>query len=354
MKKVLYISNIEVPYRTEFFNKLAEKTDLTVVYERKKSSNRDNTWAKSQKPNFKVEFLRGINYKNEYTIDLNIIKLIKNNNYDCIILGCYNSISQIILNYYMRIKKIKFLINIDGEYFITNGIKGWLKRQILKGAVGYLVAGKTVASKFKRIIKNNNVFCYKFSSLTKKEIEQNKQLINNSNSNTILIVGQYEEYKGLDIVLDIAKYYPQFRFKFIGTGKKTVEFNKIIKKKNVDNITTIPFMNKVLLNKEYQNCKCLILPSRKECWGLVINEAASFGTPIISTLGSGAAVEFLIDKYALFLAKPGNINSLKNTMDVFLKYEYKKEYKDFLLKKTEQYTIEENVDKYVSVIDKLF
>ena len=37
------------------------------------------------------------------------------------------------------------------------------------------------------------------------------------------------------------------------------------------------------LYKEYQQCKCVLLPSKKECWGLVINEAASFGCPIIST-----------------------------------------------------------------------
>ena len=33
-KKVLYISNIQVPYRVRFFNLLAEKCDLTVLYER--------------------------------------------------------------------------------------------------------------------------------------------------------------------------------------------------------------------------------------------------------------------------------------------------------------------------------
>jgi len=47
------------------------------------------------------------------------------------------------------------------------------------------------------------------------------------------------------------------------------------------------------LEEEYKTCAMLVLPTRQECWGLVINEAASFGMPIVSTWGSGAAVEFL-------------------------------------------------------------
>ena len=44
-KKILYISNIEVPYRVSFFNEFAKHCDLTVLYERKKSDNRDENWA---------------------------------------------------------------------------------------------------------------------------------------------------------------------------------------------------------------------------------------------------------------------------------------------------------------------
>lgn len=54
----------------------------------------------------------------------------------------------------------------------------------------------------------------------------------------------------------------------------------------------------------------MVLHSRQECWGLVINEAASFGTPIVSTYSCGAIVEFLNDKYSEFMAKPNNPEDL--------------------------------------------
>lgn len=60
----------------------------------------------------------------------------------------------------------------------------------------------------------------------------------------------------------------------------------------------------------------LILPTRQECWGLVVNEAASFGTAVISTNGSGAAVEFLFEKYPFLLAEPDNDENLAEVVRV--------------------------------------
>ena len=65
MKKILYITNIEVPYRVKFFNELAKHCDLTVLYERSKSSNRDGSWSSSEKINYKALYLDGIKIKNE-------------------------------------------------------------------------------------------------------------------------------------------------------------------------------------------------------------------------------------------------------------------------------------------------
>jgi len=54
MKKVLYLSNIEVPYRVRFFNELAKDRDLTVFYESRRSQCRDTAWAKSEKRRFRT------------------------------------------------------------------------------------------------------------------------------------------------------------------------------------------------------------------------------------------------------------------------------------------------------------
>lgn len=57
-QKILYITNIENPYRNLFFNKLSKECDLTVLYERKKTSVRNNKWAKSIEGKYKKIYLK--------------------------------------------------------------------------------------------------------------------------------------------------------------------------------------------------------------------------------------------------------------------------------------------------------
>lgn len=346
MNRVLYISNIEVPYRVKFFNELSQKCDLTVLYERSKSKNRNDEWAKSEKNDYKVIYLDGISIKQENTFSFKIFKYILGN-YDEIIFGCYNSIIQILAIIVMKILKKSYSINIDGETFIEkNGFKNKIKIFLLKGAKKYYVAGEISASNLKKIINNSKVYTYFFSSMTKKEIENRRKKYNRKNSD-ILVIGQYFDYKGLDIAIKAASNFKNIRFKFIGSGNRCDLLNKKINEENIDNIKIIPFLQMNELEKEYQSCRALILPSKKECWGLVINEAASYGIPIVSTTGSGAAVEFLSKEYGVFLAEANNVDDLCEKINTLLNYKDIDKYQKYLMDKAREYTIEKSVDVFV-------
>ena len=329
-KKVLYISNIEVPYRTLFFNELSKKCDLTVLYERKKSSNRNDKWTTSQKPSFNIEYLDGINIKNENSFSFRITKYIFSN-YDVIIFGCYNSLVQMYATTLLKIFKKEFYVNLDGEYFLEgNSLKSKIKRFFIKGASGYLIAGEKSGDKLKKILKTENVFPYYFSSLTNDDLTKNyDNFLNNNKGDYILVIGQYFDYKGLDIALNVAEKIPNIKFKFIGMSSRADLFNELVKSKNMKNVEVVPFMDKETLNKEYKNCKLLLLTSRKECWGLVINEAASFGCPILASKYAGAAVEFLGDSYDKYLVDPFNIDEIVTKIK---KYKVDLEFKKYLIK----------------------
>lgn len=352
MKKVLYISNIEVPYRVSFFNELAKECDLTVLYERKKSKNRDEKWTSSEKSMYKYEFLKGINIKKENSFDLKIIKYIFSQ-YDEVIFGCFNSPIQILCILIMKLLNKKYSLNIDGEIFLDeNTIKTKLKKLVLKGANKYYVAGEKSARNIQKVLKTSNVYPYYFSSLFNKELNDNQKNYDiNNRQGEIIVVGQYYPYKGLDIALDVALKMPNQKFKFIGMGNRSEEFKSILKGKNMSNIEIIPFLEKKDLEQEYKNCKLLILPSRQECWGLVINEAASFGAPIISTKGSGAAVEFLEDEFNEFLCEPNNSSELYDKVNRLLHYKNIDEYKTYLIKKSKKYSIENSVKSYINAIN---
>ena len=349
MKKVLYLSNIEVPYRVRFFNEFSKHCDLTVVYEREKSSSRNAEWTKSESGNYKTEYLGGIKIKGEDAFSLKVLKYVFGK-YDEIIVGCYNSHVYMFAILLMKIFRIPYILNVDGEVFVGDkGFKNIAKKFFLSGASKYLAAGEKSAESLKAIAKGKEIVPYYFSSLSREELQRNSQE-KRERGNTVLVVGQYLHCKGLDVALDVARKTPDVNYKFIGMGSKTNVFMEEYKAEGLPNVEFVPFLKKSELEEEYRTCGVFVLPSRQECWGLVINEAASFGTPIVSTYGSGAATEFLADSYPQFLAKPGDseslllaINNLRNSNT----YEYSR----FLLEKSKKYSIEASLEAHIHICE---
>lgn len=345
MKKILYISNVQVPYRTRFFDLLAEECDLTVLYERRRAGSRDMTWTHSVTGKYKKEFLDGIKIGNESSFSLRIIKyLVKD--YDTIILGCYSTPAQMFANLFLRLIRKPFIMNFDGEIFADDrSLKSHLKRFFIGGASEYLIAGEYAKKSLEKIAKTKPIFPYYFSSLSKQEVEEHKNM-GEGREEYALVVGQYYPYKGMDVAVEAARLLPELKFKFVGMGMRTKEFISETYADKLENVEIIPFLQKEDLEKEYRKCKVLILPTRQECWGLVVNEAPSFGTPIVSTNGSGAAIEFLFEKYPFLLAEPGNAENLAEVIRSAWTMETK-ELADYLIKKSEKYNIEYNVDCHI-------
>lgn len=341
LKKVLYLSNIEVPYRARLFSELAKYCDLTVLYERERSSNRDAAWCQSEKREYRVEFLNGLKIGNENSFSLRIFQHLFSG-YDRIIIGCYNSKIQMLAMMALRLMRKSYILNIDGEVFVSKkGIKSALKRFFLRGAAGYLAAGEKSAETLRKVVDNKPVTVYYFSSLSKAELEEHAQDKSGRNATT-LVVGQYFDYKGMDIAAEAARKDPDHEYLFVGMGKRTELFVKEQGLENVRNIQVIPFLQKKDLEQLYKECAMLVLPSRQECWGLVINEAASFGTPIVSTWGSGAAVEFMADQYAQYLAAAGDADSLLEAIGRLRACNEKEDYSQYLKEKSQRYCIETN------------
>lgn len=351
MKKVLYLTNIEVPYRVRFFNELAKECDLTVMYERRKSANRDGQWANAEEKYYAVEYLDGWNLGDEYGFSFRIISLLKRG-WNVVVVGCYNSKVQMLAVVYMRMRNIPFVINLDGEPFIGSGLKAFVKKLMLKGANAYLTAGVKAGGSLKRAIGDGkHIIPYYFSSLTDEELALHTNT-ESKRENYVLVVGQYFDYKGMDVAFKAACMDTSIYYKFVGMGKRTDLFIRDMGNMP-ENIEVVPFLYKNELEREYQKCAMLLLPTRQECWGLVVNEAASFGTPIVSTWGSGAAVEFIGDDYPLFLGKPGNADSLLECVRRCLKTD-NTAYSAYLKDISKKYSIKKSVDTHLMAFEYVF
>lgn len=345
MKKVLYLTVKIVPYRTKFFNEWSKYCDLTVAYETGKSGFRDSKWANSEELKHKTVFLdecRGI------SAYVRLFRLLCGD-WDAIVVGCCNIGMERIVVLFLRLMHIPFILNFDGEsFFEGNTIRAKLKRWFVKGAKLYLIAGEQSKSNLEKFVKAP-VIPYYFSSLFRKEILFLSEKTSERES-FVLVVGQYFPYKGMDIIFKVALMDRNIRYKFVGMGARQDLFMKDHDVADATNVEFIPFLQKKDLEEEYKRCALFVLPSRRECWGLVINEAASSGTPIVSTYGSGAAVEFLQNDYSQYLVKPGDKEALYKAIKQCLA-ESTEEYEKFLIAKAKKYTIEEMVNCHNEILN---
>ena len=64
--KVLFLTNIPSPYRVDFFNEIGKYCDLTVLFEKGFSNERDTSWKNYSFDNFKGIFLKGKSIKTDF------------------------------------------------------------------------------------------------------------------------------------------------------------------------------------------------------------------------------------------------------------------------------------------------
>ena len=352
--RVLYLTNIHNPYRDKFFEQLGKKCDLTVLFERRLDLSRDSSW-------FDVDGTHS--YREVFLPDNEGIYVSKTmlstilEGWDLIIVGCYNEPKEATAILWMRLRRIPYAVNLDGPLFNkTNPFKQILRRMVLRGASIYYVAGrKSVASVRAEVGKGANIVPYLFSSLDKQGVKNLRCGSTPRESNVILCAGKYEEYKGLDILLETASHLPRYRFKIVGMGRREAAFKQLVKRMGLDNIETDAFMSSEQLYAEMKSATLFVLPSRQECWGLVINEAAACGCPIVSTWGSGAAVEFLSDRYPHQLAESGSKDSLLRAIDDALHMNPMDidNYSSYLQEMSESYTIESMVYSHMSTFESI-
>lgn len=73
--------------------------------------------------------------------------------------------------------------------------------------------------------------------------------------------------------------------------------------------------------------------------------------PMISTYGSGAAVEFLADEYDSLLAEQCDTTGMTNCLRLVKNYD--KSIEDYLKSKSQKYSIEKSVSEYIRCLERI-
>lgn len=371
-KRVLFITNYPSPYRVQFFNELGKHCNLTVTFEEspQQQKHRAAEWFDNNYKNFNAVFLKQtikakIKGRTVYYFP-QIKKNIKQGKYDHIIIGGYSTPSSITAIRYLKKNKIPYILNADGgQKRDGNGVLEKIKTRIISGAEAYLSPSKNTDEYFQFYgAPASNIFRYPFTSLFRKDI-LNKPLtkaekdsirsrLNIPKDKTVLLsVGQLVHGKGFDIFLEALNGTDNDVIAYIVGGTPSDELKSLQNKLGLsERVHFIAFQNKEALKDYYDMADIFVFPTRRDAWGLVINEAMSRGLPIITTTACVAGVELVNDKTGI-LVEPESAEQLAIAINQMLKRKTINQISANCLTAIKEYTIENMAKRHIEILSKL-
>lgn len=319
---ILIFSNIPAPYFVEYLNELGKKADVYAVFERRKASNRDKSWEDVDSRNFNYKFLNGVNVKNETAFSLQIIHEIISNKDRIIIFANPTTPTGIVGITFCKAKRIPYVLQSEGGLPKNGkGFKERFKKHLLKGASLYLTGMKPEEDYFTAYgAPLEKVKQYPFASLaekdlikevpTKEEKNECKHRLGIKYRRTILYVGRMIHIKGVDILIRACQGLEDDVGVFLVGGYETEEYAELARKYNVHNLNFINHIQLEQLKDYYIAADIFVLPTRSDTWGLVINEAMSYGLPIITTDACVAGTQLIENGVNGYIIESENVQEL--------------------------------------------
>ncbi len=358
--KVLFVTNIPSPYRVDFFNELGKHCELTVLFERKASDERDISWEDYNFECFSGVFMNGKSVSVDMSYCSEVINYVKSEVWDFIICSDFLSPTGMKLTSYLKRHKIPYALESDGGFAgRDNPIKKIIKTRAIKGASWYFSTGESHDNYYASYgADRDSIIRYPFSSVRKKDIlekplaENEKKLLKAElgvfEEFAVLAVGQFIHRKGFDILIKAAREFEgNVGICFVG-GNPTEEYMSLKEQYHLNNIHFVGFKKPLELKKYYLASDLFVLPTREDIWGLVINEAFANGLPVITTNRCLAGMEMIENGKNGFIVPTENADAICDAVNKLRKDTHLcHQMAENNIKKAHRFTIESMAESHI-------
>jgi glycosyltransferase involved in cell wall biosynthesis len=121
-----------------------------------------------------------------------------------------------------------------------------------------------------------------------------RELGYNEDDFILMYIGKFEPNKNLkDLILKFnnSKIY----LLLVGNGPLESDLREV----SSTNIKFIPFQNQSILPVVYRLANCVVLNSKSETWGLIMNESLASGIPVFASEKCGGAIDLLPEEFIM-------------------------------------------------------
>lgn len=333
----LIITDLAAFYKLKLFNKIACKKEIFVIFIESYGRNRNEDFYSGERQ-FDYKTLDGSNIKKIREI----ISIIAKTKYENVIIGGWNSVLYWLVALMSKKKKNAVIVESSVLESKVEGSRALLKKLFLSRISKALVPGVSNEKLlcqlgFKgEIIKTHGVGLY----------NRNRRVpfrALHEDAKKFLYVGRLSIEKNLKSLITVFNDCPEWILEIVGFGPQEEQL-KLMAKKNV--IFRGAVKNTDLL-EIYQKSDVFVLPSDREPWGLVVEEAINNGVPVALSSRVGAAEDWVgIHKCGLTF-NPDDIDDIKHTLDVIANKEVNNDFRRRIQGVDFDYIEREQVDSFI-------
>jgi glycosyltransferase involved in cell wall biosynthesis len=347
--KLAVVTDLMAPYRVPLFNALADKlgSRLHVFFMAEKADNR--LWqSAAPETRFEHTIVQGTDLSPKWSSGFNhfwnpgMFRELSRFSPDVVVIGGYHHPTSYAALAFARAKRRKLVLWSESTAMDarpSSHVRAAVKQWFLNRCDGFLVPGTASRDYLLSLGVNpkviyrsqNSIDVERFERLSapfrtpeaRREFRELHQLP----AFLMLFVGRLSAEKGFPLVVDLAarlqKKGHDVGIVVVGDGDRRDEYLRASADLAVGSALFVGFVQQPQLPLYYAQADVLLLPSRSEPWGLVLNEGMACGLPVMCSPNVGAAYDLITSGETGFVFD--HIDDYERAIELLISDEAKRE-----------------------------
>ena len=308
--RLALLTEIPAPYRIPLFNALASRVDLRVLFLGEQDPRRSFYELHRDEWRFDHRVLPGPRLRRGsrwVVLNRGVLRELRRFRPDVVAVGGWNQPAFWLALAYSRTRDAPLLVWIEStEHDARSGsrVLARARNAMVRRAAGAFVPG-TAAAEYARALGVELVEvapnAIDASVFGRAAVDRNGR-----GGFRVLYAGRLDPEKGVDTLIDAFRGLPG-ELVVVGSGSAEAE----LRARAGVAVRFEPPRDRDALVDAYAEADVFVLPSRSEPWGMVLNEAAAAGLPLVATEESGAARDLVEQGENGYLVPAGDVEALR-------------------------------------------
>lgn len=303
--RISLLTEIPAPFRIPLFNALAgrEDVDLSVLFLSERDPKRLHYALHEGELAYRRRVLSGwelVHGSRWIVFSRGVVAALRQHRPDLVVVGGWNQPAFWLAALYARATRTPLVAWVESTARDERPGSGPLelaKRGLIRSCSGFLVPGVASRTYLRDLGVDDALIVTAPNAVDSDIFSTEVELARDDPSLrerlglegcVVLYVGRLDPEKGVDVLLEAVRALP-LTLAIIGAGSRDAE----LRRQAPPNVRFMGALPRERLTEWYAAADIFVLPSRSEQWGMVLNEAAEAGLPLVATEAAGAAHDLI-------------------------------------------------------------